>query len=162
MAGDKSFRKNIVKTLLQAAFLLLMGALIGVGFNALHPGKLPWTRVSTEVDASIPTVNMTQAWMEYQKGHVQFVDARSPSEYAAGHLPGALSIPEEGAEAQVGKLSIPAGKEIVIYCSDPTCPKSSRLASLLQKHGVKGIRVMPEGWAGWSGAGLPSKGNGGG
>jgi rhodanese-related sulfurtransferase len=97
-----------------------------------------------------------EAWRDYQKGLVLFVDARSPAEYRAGHLPGAVSVPVEEAGAKQGRMGLPEGRELVIYCSDPECPKSAQLASLLLERGVSGIKVMTGGWAAWYEAGLPA------
>lgn len=162
MAVEDTWRDRILKSLLQAALLLLLGAVIGGGFNSLRRDGLPWCAKASPSQAGpgIPAVGVAEAWKGYREGRVQFIDARTPSEYAAGHLPGALSIPEEGAAAQGDKLQIPEGREIVIYCSDPACPKSARLADLLGRRGVKGLRIMPEGWVGWFDAGLPIEGRG--
>jgi len=46
--------------------------------------------------------------------NVVLVDLRPSGEYAAGHIPGALSIPHRDLEARLSEL--PAGAEIVTYC----------------------------------------------
>jgi rhodanese-related sulfurtransferase len=164
MAADDAFGKKIMKSLFQAALLLLVGILLGSAINSLRHDGLAWVGHFSppETGASVLPITITEAWRDYQKGLVQFVDARSPSEYAAGHLPGAVNVPAEGAEAQAGRIKLPAGRMLVIYCSDPACPRSAELASVLDRQGMKGLRVMPEGWAGWYDAGLPFEGKGGG
>jgi rhodanese-related sulfurtransferase len=159
MAADLTFGERLLKSLLQAGLLLLAGAVLGGACNSLRHDGLPWVADSSPgAQGAIPSIGIMEAWKAYQKDLVQFVDARSPGEYAAGHLPGALSLPEEGADTRPDRVQLPANREIVIYCSDPACPKSALLASLLDRRGVKGLRVMPEGWAGWYDAGLPYEG----
>jgi rhodanese-related sulfurtransferase len=45
---------------------------------------------------------------------MQLVDVRSPGEYAAGHIPGALNLPMEEAEARIEDLSKIG--EVVLVC----------------------------------------------
>ncbi len=42
------------------------------------------------------------------------IDVRTPMEYAAGALPGAINIPLDSMRERIGE--IPAGREIVLYC----------------------------------------------
>lgn len=42
------------------------------------------------------------------------IDVRTPMEYAAGALPGAINIPLDSMRKRIGE--IPAGREIVLYC----------------------------------------------
>lgn len=162
MDSEDAFKKRFLKSLLQAVLMVLAGIALGAAFNSLRPDRLPWVGASPSprAEAAIPTMGVMEAWREYQKGLVLFVDARSSSEYEAGHLPGALSVPLETVEGKAGRVKLPEGRALVIYCSDTACPKSGQLATLLSGQGVKGIRVMPGGWAGWYEAGLPSEGKG--
>ncbi len=45
-----------------------------------------------------------------------WIDVRTPQEYAAGHLPGALSIPLGGIEAGVRGRKLPLDTPIYLYC----------------------------------------------
>ncbi len=51
-----------------------------------------------------------------------------------------------------------SGKDLVIYCSGPGCPLSNELADALAGHGIKNVKVLPDGWAGWYEAGFPIEG----
>jgi len=42
------------------------------------------------------------------------LDVRSPSEFAGGHVEGALNIPVQSLAQRMGEL--PKGKQIVVYC----------------------------------------------
>jgi phage shock protein E len=46
-----------------------------------------------------------------------WIDVRSPSEYAGGHLEGAKSIPYDGIEAGVAHLKLAKDTPIYLYCA---------------------------------------------
>jgi rhodanese-related sulfurtransferase/biotin operon repressor len=87
-----------------------------------------------------------------RKGLVTVVDVRPAEEYAAGHLPGALSIPLPDLQKRMQKL--PKHTEIVAYCRGPYCLMSFAAVKALRGKGFKARRLeagMPE----WRSAGLP-------
>ena len=51
------------------------------------------------------------------KGEVVIVDVRSMDSYATGHIPGALSIPEESITPAVAEKLKRMGKPIATYCA---------------------------------------------
>ncbi|MCW5758032.1 MAG: hypothetical protein KIT54_12415 [Phycisphaeraceae bacterium] len=81
------------------------------------------------------------------------VDVREESEFARGHLPGAVHIGkgviERDAEA---KLPDPDAT-IVLYCGGGY--RSALAADNLQKMGYKDVISMDGGYRGWTEAGLP-------
>jgi rhodanese-related sulfurtransferase len=44
------------------------------------------------------------------------LDVRSPREYAAGHIPGAVNIPHTQLAYRLGDLEIDKSDEVVVYC----------------------------------------------
>ena len=85
-----------------------------------------------------------------QRAGMQLIDVRSPQEYRAGHLPGALNIPMETIGARLGDLN--AEQEIVLIC------QSGKRAIMVYQH-LRGtphsLAVLAGGTAGWQAAGLP-------
>lgn len=79
------------------------------------------------------------------------VDVREDSEYAAGHLPGAVHVSkgviERDAEA---KLPDPAA-EVILYCGGGF--RSALAADNLQKMGYTNVISMDGGWRDWTGKG---------
>ena len=65
------------------------------------------------------------------------LDVRSPDEFAAGHLPGALNIPL--AELTAKLATLPKNKTIVTYCGGITCQLAPKAALELAQ---KGFQVM--------------------
>ncbi|XXF75180.1 rhodanese-like domain-containing protein [Myxococcaceae bacterium GXIMD 01537] len=60
------------------------------------------------------------------------VDVRSPEEFAAGHLPGAVNIPVETLSGRLGELG-PPEKPVAVYCR--TGKRSGRAEQILKEQG---------------------------
>jgi rhodanese-related sulfurtransferase len=85
-------------------------------------------------------------------GEVVVIDVRPAPEYAAGHIPGALSVP-------VGELrghlrSLPKDVEVVAYCRGPYCVYADDAVRLLRRRGYL-ARRLEDGFPEWRRAGLP-------
>lgn len=91
-------------------------------------------------------------------GAALVVDARDASEYAAGHIPGAVNVPFDDAYRNPGRLEAleARGRPIVVYCSGGTCESSRMLAEMLVRdHGRRRVLVFEAGFPGWAGSGQP-------
>lgn len=71
-------------------------------------------------------------------GEVVVIDVRPGDEFAAGHFPGAVSLPMVDLEARIRDL--PAGCEIIAYCRGPYCLLSHTAVQLLQSRGLRAKR----------------------
>jgi rhodanese-related sulfurtransferase len=93
----------------------------------------------------------------YDSGAAVFVDARSPEDYAYGHIKGAVSLPihEFDAYAEAFLEQYPPERVIVTYCSGRTCEDSHRLAQLLIEFGYTNVSVLIDGYPSWEGKGYP-------
>lgn len=87
-----------------------------------------------------------------QKEDLVILDVRPAEEYAAGHLPTAVSIPL--AELRRRLRDLPRDKEIVAYCRGPYCAFAHKAIRVLQQAGFK-ARRLEEGLPEWKAAGLP-------
>lgn len=85
-------------------------------------------------------------------GTVLVLDVRPEEEYAAGHIPGAVSIPVAELEARIRTL--PRGVEIVAYCRGPWCVMAYQAVEMLRAGGHR-ARRLEEGFPEWRAAGLP-------
>lgn len=85
-------------------------------------------------------------------GEVIALDVRPESEFAQGHITGALSIPFDQLEARLAEL--PADREIVAYCRGPYCLFAHDALALLTAHGYRARRLR-DGYADWRAARLP-------
>jgi rhodanese-related sulfurtransferase/DNA-binding transcriptional ArsR family regulator len=87
-----------------------------------------------------------------RRGDVVVLDVRPAEEYAAGHIPGAVSVPIERLEAEIGRL--PRDGEIVAYCRGPYCLYAPSAVRLLRERGFA-ARRLEDGLPEWRLAGLP-------
>jgi ArsR family transcriptional regulator len=83
---------------------------------------------------------------------VVLIDVRPEDEYAAGHIPGAVSMPTEQVEARLAEL--PTDREVVAYCRGPYCVFSLRALEILRARGFR-ARRLEEGITDWRAMGLP-------
>jgi rhodanese-related sulfurtransferase len=87
-----------------------------------------------------------------EAGAVVVLDVRPSAEYAAGHIPGARSVPPDEVQRHLGDLS--ADTEIVAYCRGPYCVYADEAVRELSRHGLR-ARRLEDGFPEWRRAGLP-------
>ncbi len=85
------------------------------------------------------------------RGSVVVIDVRPEDEYAAGHIPGAVSVPHDQVTRRLAQL--PKRKQIVAYCRGPYCVYAEDAVKLLRSRGYR-ARRLPEGLPGWRAAGF--------
>jgi rhodanese-related sulfurtransferase/DNA-binding transcriptional ArsR family regulator len=83
---------------------------------------------------------------------VVILDTRPASEYEAGHIAGAISVPVDELRRRLREL--PRDKEYVAYCRGPYCVYADRAVELLRA-GRRRARRLAEGFPEWRAAGLP-------
>ena len=107
-------------------------------------------------------VEMNDLLKRARSKRVVVLDTRPPTEYAAGHIAGAISVPVDDLQRRLRQL--PKGKEYVAYCRGPYCVYADRAVEILRSNGRQARRLR-EGFPEWRAAGLPvelSAGSGGG
>jgi rhodanese-related sulfurtransferase/DNA-binding transcriptional ArsR family regulator len=85
-------------------------------------------------------------------GEVTLLDVRPPEEFAAGHIPGAMSVPLPELAKQLAKL--PKRREVVAYCRGPYCVLAIEAVKQLRARGFKAVR-LESGVLDWAALGLP-------
>ncbi|MET9247541.1 metalloregulator ArsR/SmtB family transcription factor [Nonomuraea sp. NPDC003709] len=74
------------------------------------------------------------------------VDVRPAADHAAGHVPGAISLPMAELRERLDEL--PREREIVAYCGGPYCAVSSEAVRVLSEHGYA-ARALDGGYPSW-------------
>lgn len=76
------------------------------------------------------------------------VDARSPDQYALGHVRGAINIPAGQKQSARDRhlQNVSRDQLIIIYCSSASCGSSDMLAESLISEGFTNVRVFSPGW----------------
>jgi len=72
-------------------------------------------------------------------GDLVILDVRPDTEFAASHLPGAISMPVEQLAARLDEL--PADTEIVAYCRGAYCVMAHDAVRVLNAHGYRARRA---------------------
>jgi len=83
------------------------------------------------------------------------VDVREESEWANGHLPGAIHLGKGIIERDIEAKVPDAGAKLILYCGGGF--RSALAADNLQKMGYSNVESMDGGWKGWLAAGLPTQ-----
>jgi rhodanese-related sulfurtransferase/DNA-binding transcriptional ArsR family regulator len=102
--------------------------------------------------AGAEPVEMHELLRRARSHRVVVLDTRPASEYAAGHIAGALSVPVDDLQRRLRRF--PKDKEYVAYCRGPYCVYADRAVEILRAHGRRARRLV-EGFPEWRAAGLP-------
>jgi DNA-binding transcriptional ArsR family regulator/rhodanese-related sulfurtransferase len=97
-------------------------------------------------------VPMTELLKRARSQQVVILDTRPASEYVAGHIPGAMSVPIDDLKQRLQQLT--KGKQYVAYCRGPYCVYADRAVELLRANGRRAQRLL-DGFPEWRAAGLP-------
>jgi rhodanese-related sulfurtransferase len=142
-----------------AGFLAALRALAGVRLAELDQAVRTFLHTSEDPEP----VTRAELAERLARGGVLVLDVRPAEEYAAGHIPGARSIPPDRLEAGLAALELELepeplgmtrGTEIVAYCRGPYCVYAPTAVRLLRQRGVP-ARRLEDGFPEWRLAGLP-------
>jgi rhodanese-related sulfurtransferase/DNA-binding transcriptional ArsR family regulator len=103
-------------------------------------------------DGGIEPITRKELWARVQAGDAVVLDLRPGVEYAAGHIPGAVSIPLDELPDRLADL--PGDREIVAYCRGTYCALAPRGVQILRAAGFD-ARVVEAGLPEWRLAGYP-------
>jgi rhodanese-related sulfurtransferase len=128
----------------QAATLLVIALIPSVGSAFYHIRVKSWPVPS---ENSVPLSDV-QHWGK----QVLWVDARSETEYAAGHIPGAFLLNlDQWNQLLPSLLQVwEPDKIVVVYCSSLSCQASREVAEKLRDEvGLQSVFVLRGGWEAW-------------
>ena len=97
-------------------------------------------------------VPMDELLKRARSKEVVILDTRPASEYVAGHITGAISIPVDDLQRRLKELT--RAKEYVAYCRGPYCVYADRAVEILRASGRRGRRLAG-GFPEWRSAGHP-------
>lgn len=89
-----------------------------------------------------------------RSGEAMVIDVRPPSEYEAGHIEGAVSVPLDTLPERLNQL--PQDQEIVAYCRGPYCMLAFEAVERLRKLGYR-ARRLEDGFPEWKSESMPIK-----
>jgi rhodanese-related sulfurtransferase len=92
---------------------------------------------------------------------VTLLDVRSPAEYRAGHIKGALSLPldELDSDSLAQRLGVPGiGKDVPLYLTCQSGARAEQAAEKLSDTGHRNLMLLRGGTEEWRRKGLPMRG----
>ena len=112
-------------------------------------------KLVNEAKARVKETNVADVKRRLDAGEkFVLVDVREESEWARGHLPGAVYMGKGVIERDVEQRVPDPGTKLILYCGGGF--RSALVADNLQKMGYKNVESMDGGWKGWLDAGLPT------
>jgi rhodanese-related sulfurtransferase len=137
------------------AGVVLVGSLGGNGGGTAAATATPLASGAAVALAPLPAdIDPAAAAARWASGAV-LLDVREPSEWDAGHVPGAEHIPLGELAARVGEL--PADAEILVICRSGNRSQQGR--DILVAAGLEQVASVNGGVRGWRDAGLPYEGD---
>lgn len=144
----------------RAALLALAALLAAILFNTCRPSPLPWhADWSHHIETlarrqHIPLLRLPdlRAALAADPPSVLAVDARTPEEYAAAHIPSAVSLPAASDEPAFAAFSLahPLDTPLAVYCRDISCDDALVLAAALRSRGWTSVSLYSGGFAEWT------------
>jgi rhodanese-related sulfurtransferase len=155
----------IFSTLRQLGTIVLLSLILGILVNHVHPDRIPfvadWSPKArlTEDSGESLAISLEEAKALCSDKGAVFLDARSPEDYAQGHVQCALNVPWQAFEEYIDRIldKIPDDALIITYCDGEHCSLSEELAKELVSIGYEKVRVLLNGWTRWVDAGLPTE-----
>ncbi len=120
-------------------------ALRDMGFEQ-HPEVRDLMGEHAQETSALQTLIGNEILQEIQNGNTILVDLRPAEEFAAGHLPGARSLPFSELDSRLDE--IPRDRPVIAYCRGPFCTNAIDGSHRLRDAGFQ-VRRLQEGVAEW-------------
>jgi len=147
----------------ETGIILLVVIPLALVTNSLRPDglRLIDTRTpimqSVEANDPIRAIALDKAIEKCQRGEALFVDARSHEDYLAGHINGAINLPDHHFDEWIDDFlsRTDPDTEIITYCDGENCPQGRDLAEKLYQLGFERVSYLVNGRAKWQESALP-------
>ena len=73
------------------------------------------------------------------QGGARLLDVRSPGEFAAGHIPGAINVPLDALERKLAQVG-PTDRTVIVYCASGA--RSAAAKRVLMSKGYADVRNL--------------------
>jgi rhodanese-related sulfurtransferase len=140
---------------LRAAFLLLVVPFAPALLTGwLHPRRPDWIALRSEAAAPAPgRLELEQVRAAYP--NALWIDARSESDFSAGHVPEAVLLNEEDWDKGFANFieKWDGERPLIVYCGGERCHASESVARRLRRElGFENVHVLHGGWSAWQAA----------
>ncbi len=141
----------------EAALLVALATGLALLANAWHPRGLSLLTAPAEGESAADPqqISFEEAAQRHAERSAVFVDARSAADYAAGHIPGALSGPDQEFDRWIEGFIAATEPDTVIvaYCEGAGCDLSRSVVEKLRDLGYTHARYVVDGWGRWKAKG---------
>jgi len=153
----------------QAIAVLIISTVLALGVNLVSPNAIPYIGEYRELhsgDGPVlppsaepgdpPYIAIDVAQFEFDHEEVIFVDARDPSEFECGTIPGSINMPfdylPEGPlkpyfDSSLARAALDT--RLITFCSGEECDLSLHLARNLQYEGYTNVAIFFGGAREW-------------
>jgi rhodanese-related sulfurtransferase len=157
-------RQSLPALAVQALVLTALGALLGLGVNAVRAKRLPLVASSFDYEigceeAAVESKNRTlgvdeTARLAARPG-VVVVDIRAAEAYASGHIPQSKSVPVSilAPTDPAALTELARAATVIIVDATDDLVHAEEFAGELK--GARDVRFLAPGFAGWTAAGRP-------
>jgi len=124
------------------------------GGAAAQPADPPDAHGSLDPNGpAVREIGVAEAKAAFDAGNAIFIDVRAGSDYAAGHIPGALTITSQELNARLS--SLPPGALVVAYGDAERPDSGKRGAQIFMDLGYPEVIALAGGFQAWADAGNP-------
>jgi thioredoxin 1 len=110
------------------------------------------TSITACTQSSVPALTPKE-FQAQVKPDVQLIDARTPGEYAQGHLANSVNLDWNGGVLQERVSELDPKKPVLIYCASGR--RSAAAAAFLKEKGFTNVTDLAGGIGAWQQAGMP-------
>jgi phage shock protein E len=108
--------------------------------RTLTIGLLACASVAIAAEPAMIAPDQLVERMEKKDTNLVLLDVRTPDEFAAGHIPGAVNIPHDQLPNRLAELAGAKNKEVVVYCRSGR--RSAIAQETLTKEGFKSVKHL--------------------
>jgi rhodanese-related sulfurtransferase len=151
--------RNLLILFATAASLLVGGCGSNVEESADTPisavEESAGTPISAVEESAGAPISAEELADRIQEGSPPFIlDVRDPKEYAQGHIPGAINIPQNQLSKRLAELPIAKSEEVVVHCQ--LGRRAGLAEETLRESGYSNVRDLTGHFHRWgTAAGLP-------
>ncbi len=153
-----------MKSLLKEIGIILMVVIpLALVTNSLRPSGL--RLIDTEIPIMQPAeannpicaITLDRAIEKYEHEEALFVDTRSHEDYLAGHVKGAINLPDRHFDELIDDFlsRTDTDVEIITYCDGKDCPLGHDVAEKLYQLGFERVSYLVNGLTKWQKSALP-------
>jgi rhodanese-related sulfurtransferase len=144
---------NFLRILLTAAALAAYTAWVSA-----PDGTRSYQRDHIPAADGIPLIDRAEAEALWRQPTTLFLDVRPATDFAFGHIEGAVHLPEAEIRDRLPALKprLERAAALVVYCKSIDCGASVYAAMELRKAGLTQVVIYKGGWNEWVLADLPA------